>query len=93
MPYFVENSEGEFIFVEKDFVMEDLTDDTVCAYVVSEKVSRTATFKREALAPKKERRFRCRDGVLRTKSEMSADDLEFLKEKMSKTRAARGKAA
>lgn len=93
MPYFIENSDGSFSLVEKPFVMEDLTDDIVCAYIVSEKVSRTATFKRESLAPKPEHRFRCRDGQLRTKSQMSQEDQDFLKEKMAKTRAARGQAA
>lgn len=92
MLYFIEKPEGQFELVEGDLRMEDLAADVVCAYIVSEKVSRTATFKRESLAPKVERRFRCRDGQLRTKSEMGQEDLDFLKEKMVKTRAARGKA-
>ena len=92
MPYFIENADGSFELVEKPFAMEDLTDDVACAYVISEKISRTATFKRESLAPKAERRFRCKDGQLRTKSQMGQEDLDFLKEKMIKTRAARGKA-
>ena len=92
MPYFIEQPEGQFEFIEGDLVMKDLDSDVVCAYVVSEKISRTATFKRESLAPKAERRFRCKDGQLRTKSQMGQEDLDFLKEKMVKTRAARGKA-
>lgn len=92
MPYFIENADGSFELIEKDFVMEELSDDIVAAYTINEKISRTATFKRESLAPKAERRFRCRDGQLRAKSEMSDEDREFLKEKMEKTRAARGKA-
>lgn len=93
MPYFIENSDGDFELIEKDFAMEDLSDDIACAYIVSEKISRTATFKREAIGPKKERRFRCADGQLRTKEEMSEADFAFLKDKMAKTRAARGQAA
>ena len=93
MPYFIERPEGQFEFVEGDLVMEDLASDIVCAYVVSEKISRTAAFKRESLAPKVERRFRCKDGQLRTKSQMGQEDQDFLKEKMAKTRAARGQAA
>ena len=92
MPYFIEKPEGVFEKVEGELVVEELAADVIAAYVISEKVSRAATFKRESLAPKPERRFRCRDGQLRTKSQMSQEDQDFLKEKMEKTRAARGKA-
>lgn len=90
MPYFIEKPEGQFTLIKGDLVVEELPDDIVAAYAVSEKISKTASFTRESLLPKKERRFRCRDGQLRTKSEMSEDDLNFLKEKMARTRAARG---
>lgn len=92
MPYFIETVDGGFELIEKPFAMEDLTDNIVAAYTVNEKISRTSSFKREVLAPKPERRFRCKDGQLRTKAEMSDEDKAFLKEKMAKTRAARGKA-
>lgn len=91
MPYFIEKPQGVFEKFEGELIVENLPADVVAAYVISERVSKQATFQRESLLPKKERRFRCRDGQLRTKSEMSEDDLAFMKEKMAKTRAARGK--
>lgn len=93
MPYFIEKPEDVFEKVEGELVVEDLAVDVVAAYVISEKVSRAATFKRESLVQKPARRFRCQDGVLRTKDEMSDADKAFLKAKMEKTRAARGKKA
>jgi len=93
MPYFVENADGTYSLVDKDFVMEELGDEVVAAYTIEKKISRTVGFKSESLITKAPRRFRCKDGQLRTKEEMSEDDKLFMKQKMAKTRAAKkGKA-
>ena len=93
MPHFIEKVDGSFEFVNADVNEENLGEEVVAAYVVSEKLSRTSTFKRETVAPKQERRFRCQDGTLKLKSEMTDEDIAFLNEKMAKARSARKKAA
>lgn len=93
MPYFVEREGGVFEIVEKDFDMADLDEGVVAAYTIDQKVTRKTTFETERVKPKPERRFRCKDGKLRTKSEMSEEDKAFLSERMTKTRAARKSAA
>lgn len=89
MPYFEEKHDGTLVKVEEELNMETIGDDVLAIYTVNEKISRSTTFVRQSVAPKVERKFRCRDGQLKSRSEMNEDDIAFMKEKLQKARDAR----
>ncbi len=89
MSYFVERIDGQFELFQGTVDLGALPEDVLSVYIVSEKHTRTMSFNSESLVPKRQRRFRCQDGQLRTRDEMSQEDVAFLAAKMANARAAR----
>lgn len=87
--YILEKLDGSFELCEGTLNPEALGNDVVAGYTVAQKFARAMTFKAEDMQPKKERKFRCADGQLRYKHEMTEEDKKFLSDKMAKARAAR----
>ena len=89
MSYFVERIDGQFELFQGTVDLGSLPEDVLSVYIVSEKHTRTMSFNSESLVPKRKRRFRCQDGQLRTREEMSLEDVAFLASKMANARNAR----